>query len=330
MQGKPDTSRPTVYRLPSGELFVQDGNHRLAAAALRGERNAIVDMIGANSGTGASVPLALNAMEQSAPKGFTAYHGSPHDFDKFDLSKIGTGEGAQAYGHGLYFAENEDVARNYKMPQKHVDAGSVYDVFPTEEAALTAAGPGGGAMTYRDGWVAERAEGGILKKNPGHMYEVNIKADPEQFLDWDKPLSDHPEHVRNAVMPIARQEAEQELQRRAREEARNDNHIRRMLGKEPKPRDQLPTADELALRMWGNEFGPGYEQQLREAGIPGIRYLDAGSRAAGGTSNYVLFDDSLVDINRKYANHPLGSAAPLAFNDYDDKRRPFGRLGQVR
>ncbi len=44
----------------------------------------------------------------------TAYHGSPHDFDRFDLSKIGTGEGAQAYGHGLYFAENEGVAKGYR------------------------------------------------------------------------------------------------------------------------------------------------------------------------------------------------------------------------
>ena len=39
-------------------------------------------------------------------KGIRAYHGSPYDFEKFDISKIGTGEGAQAYGHGLYFAEN--------------------------------------------------------------------------------------------------------------------------------------------------------------------------------------------------------------------------------
>jgi len=43
-----------------------------------------------------------------------AYHGSPHKFDKFDISKIGTGEGAQAYGHGLYFAENPKVAESYK------------------------------------------------------------------------------------------------------------------------------------------------------------------------------------------------------------------------
>src|SRR4249919_722721 len=43
-----------------------------------------------------------------------AWHGSPHDFDRFDMSKIGTGEGAQAYGHGLYFAENKRVAEDYR------------------------------------------------------------------------------------------------------------------------------------------------------------------------------------------------------------------------
>jgi hypothetical protein len=46
--------------------------------------------------------------------GITAYHGSPHSFDSFDISKLGTGEGAQAFGHGLYFAGNEKVAKSYK------------------------------------------------------------------------------------------------------------------------------------------------------------------------------------------------------------------------
>ena len=32
--------------------------------------------------------------------GANVFHGSPHKFDAFDASKIGTGEGAQAYGHG--------------------------------------------------------------------------------------------------------------------------------------------------------------------------------------------------------------------------------------
>ena len=42
------------------------------------------------------------------------WHGSPHDFEQFSLTKIGTGEGAQAYGFGMYFASNKAVAEHYK------------------------------------------------------------------------------------------------------------------------------------------------------------------------------------------------------------------------
>ena len=45
----------------------------------------------------------------------TAWHGSPHRFDKFSTDAIGTGEGAQAYGHGLYFAGNKEVADWYRQ-----------------------------------------------------------------------------------------------------------------------------------------------------------------------------------------------------------------------
>ena len=54
----------------------------------------------------------LKAIIDSGRKaGIEAYHGSPYDFDKFKTEAIGTGEGAQAYGQGLYFAESEDVDR---------------------------------------------------------------------------------------------------------------------------------------------------------------------------------------------------------------------------
>jgi len=44
-----------------------------------------------------------------------AYHGTPHNIEgAFDISKVGTGEGAQAYGHGMYYAENPNVAETYK------------------------------------------------------------------------------------------------------------------------------------------------------------------------------------------------------------------------
>jgi len=46
--------------------------------------------------------------------GIIAFHGSGADFDEFRLEMIGTGEGAQAYGYGLYFTDNEDIAKFYR------------------------------------------------------------------------------------------------------------------------------------------------------------------------------------------------------------------------
>lgn len=43
-----------------------------------------------------------------------AWHGTAHTFDKFDLTKIGTGEGGQAYGHGLYFAGRKGTGKFYR------------------------------------------------------------------------------------------------------------------------------------------------------------------------------------------------------------------------
>lgn len=44
----------------------------------------------------------------------SAWHGSPHDFDTFDLGAIGTGEGNQVHGWGLYFAKDKKIAENYR------------------------------------------------------------------------------------------------------------------------------------------------------------------------------------------------------------------------
>ena len=51
---------------------------------------------------------------KKAGKPITVWHGSPHKFKQFDFSQIGTGEGAQAYGHGGYFAERRGIAEEYK------------------------------------------------------------------------------------------------------------------------------------------------------------------------------------------------------------------------
>lgn len=41
------------------------------------------------------------------------YHGSPYLFDKFDMSKVGTGDGLSKYGYGLYFSDNISAASYY-------------------------------------------------------------------------------------------------------------------------------------------------------------------------------------------------------------------------
>lgn len=48
----------------------------------------------------------------------SAWHGTPHDFREFLLEMIGTGEGAQAHGWGLYFAKRRGVSERYKETLK--------------------------------------------------------------------------------------------------------------------------------------------------------------------------------------------------------------------
>jgi hypothetical protein len=257
-----------------------------------------------------------------AAKGIKAYHGSPHEFEKFALEKIGTGEGAQAYGHGLYFAEREGVAKSYrealaeptiemfgkthKVPSWRTDMDPQTrllrrlgdnrvprpDASEADIIALTRqqideglsnpfVGDEGHAALRKELEILDQAAPSIRTKPGGKMYEVNIKADPEHFLDWDKPLNEQHPKVQQAVRDLVR--------------------------------DDYPTATgqqiyENVLPMHG--IGR-YEDKdlasaaLHKAGIPGIKYLDQASRAAGeGTRNYVIFDDALIDILRKYGFLP--------------------------
>jgi hypothetical protein len=191
--------------------------------------------------------LGKAAQEVGAARKIRAFHGSPHDFDKFSMSKIGTGEGSQAYGRGLYFAENEGVARSYR-----------------DQLSKSA-----------------RASD---KRNPGRMYEVEIDADPDALLDWDKPLS------QQAPAP-----------QRATEDLLDSRYGKGTFATyaENDPRDLLANFDDLDESEMTRE--------LLRRGVPGIKYLDAGSRGAGsGTRNFVVFDDSLVTILKKY-----GVALPM-------------------
>lgn len=105
--------------------LVGGDQHRTAALAkllLEGDFSGAASQAGDNAQS--SLNKTLAALLSNDPKqvaeyapnllGITAFHGTPHKFDKFSMDKIGTGEGAQAFGHGLYFAENPNVAKTYQ------------------------------------------------------------------------------------------------------------------------------------------------------------------------------------------------------------------------
>lgn len=57
------------------------------------------------------------------------YHGSSYDFDKFDMSKVGTGDGLSKYGFGLYFTDNKELAEYYAFGKsKYIYTVKLYDL----------------------------------------------------------------------------------------------------------------------------------------------------------------------------------------------------------
>lgn len=258
-----------------------------------------------------ALPLALAALPipgaKRVPRVETpirAYHGSPHDFDQFDLSKIGTGEGAQTYGHGLYFAENEGVARNYRDSLATPHPAQYYADYAMHlgrgdpDAAIRALAtarvnvPEDGAAIAR----AARIIRGKEKPIPtGRMYDVAIHADPESFLDWDKPLSQQSDAIKAALIKAYGSKAGIE-----------SGPLNALIGRITSwPMRTIGTVSDLIAHHPEQAL---LREQLAKAGIPGIKYFDQGSRGKGdGTHNYVVFNPDIIEILRKY-----GIALPFA------------------
>ena len=62
----------------------------------------------------------------------SAWHGSPHDFDTFDLGAIGTGDGNQVHGWGLYFAKDKKVSKQYKDVLSKLQGSNKSSLFKVE------------------------------------------------------------------------------------------------------------------------------------------------------------------------------------------------------
>jgi hypothetical protein len=269
----------------------------------------------------AELAKRADAGDEAARQAIRAYHGSPYSFDEFSTSQIGTGEGAQAYGRGLYFAEREKTAEGYRdalkgnMVTTSDGVTKTYGQHITEvEDAIRAAHPNlnpdnirAAAKSVVDDnltdadvegmgqWEGVYKSGIAANKNAqaskGSMYEVNIAATPDEFIDWDLPLDEQSESVMNALNKTDwYQYAEEGAYNAA--ERRGDN------------------AYGMDLVRWLEEDGAeDAAQMLKDAGIKGVQYADAQTRFGKGpkTKNYVVYDDKLIDIVKKY-----GVSVPIA------------------
>lgn len=71
--------------------------------------------------------IIYESLKNDDSKVLTLFHGSQHDFIKFQSKSIGTGEGSQSFGYGLYFTDNIDVAKSY-AERLAKDVGYLYTV----------------------------------------------------------------------------------------------------------------------------------------------------------------------------------------------------------
>jgi len=296
--------------------------------------------------------MAQNALDSSqtalgfAPLGITAWHGSPHKFDKFSTDKIGTGEGAQAYGHGLYLAENKAVAQDYSKMQPTAT--------PTPNriwngVELTPGSPEYHAATLLErstlpatrkevsGWIKEAESWpDALKNNPSeqavlagwrktldvlnsvgkksefkvgsnaNLYKTDIPDEAvARFLDWDNGGRQSYEKVASEIENYKSLANKRDSLLSKYPASSMSESVRSMTDSDRNLFSSIANRIDEGVK---NKYASASEH-FKAQGIPGIRYLDGGSRGAGqGSSNFVVFDPEMIRILER--NGQSTGAAP--------------------
>lgn len=210
-----------------------------------------------------------------------AYHGTPHDVDRFSLQKIGTGEGAQAFGWGLYFASAKEVAEAYQKNVKDMDSvRRINDRLSKLAKIMSDDEVSGSYRKYRSDAGREAAaeydrlmdEREGVSNAPGKLYKVEVPDDGD-LLDYDKPLSEQGEIADGLLLKL------DDRMNAGAAVARHNTGAGLYAW--------------LAEQMGGEQQASEY---LQGYGIPGLRYADGNTRGKDGekTHNYVIWDEAAI------------------------------------
>lgn len=289
---------------------------------LAGEDPSLVDFVDKFGGIGTDAGGLVGMIKAS--------HGSPHAFTKFLMSKLGTGEGAQAYGHGMYFGEGFDSPTAIEYQKRLSDKGAqgiaakFLQNWGSEESAIENLSkmierkrpdfsqeyltPYEDALTLLQSKAPLTGEGSLYNvelKWPDAAREAVDPLSHEHLLDWDKPLSEQSEYVQSklSVLPEIEDLIKKKYEtRKGLFEKFPPKHPMREVLKSRLSNEYSPSGESIygALSKRGAPSPASWQNSsafLKELGIPGSKYLDAGSRLnQAGTSNYVIFDENIPNI----------------------------------
>jgi len=264
---------------PSTSLQQMVGNANDRARVYNQELNLAAQGFGAPARGQQPTPEQLAAQqsvmdtfaEAYNPAGMVVYHGSPHVFERFSMGKIGTGEGNQAYGRGLYMAQNPEVAKSYAVdvadntgkrtfaPKTNVnqDALNYFQKMLNGEVPRDIKDN----VAVSDDYIKSQMQ--QLSNQLPSVYKVDLPdTHIRRMLDFDSPLKNQPKSVRNLAKSLGM--------------------------------DLNDLGGDLLARVGKGDAG---KKILQDAGIPGVKYLDQTSRdAKTGTKNFVVFDDKHLKI----------------------------------
>ena len=267
----------------------------------------------------------------------TAYHGTPHKFKDFSLEHIGTGEGAQAHGWGLYFAQNKGVSEKYRenlsisnteyrigkktyhldmddrvtwVDEKNVTPPD-YVLFALRELRTTRGNKEQAIeeLSRRaEEWMSEKDKetkkiGKIFKKSAAWLQEKNIEVtgDPGQLFEVDLPEND-------VLLDEDKEFSQQPEHVRSALESMGLGDIQRRSGKE---------IYQLAVEKYGSERQAS--EALNAAGIKGISY----DGLSDGRS-FVVFDDKAIDVLKTFYQEQADGGQPAVIVRGDELGVPEG------
>ena len=252
-----------------------------------------VDFVGTQEEARAIIDR-LNGVQESA-----AWHGSPHSFDKFSTAAIGTGEGNQAYGAGLYFAGSKKVAEWYKTRLARYSRGAIRAAIQYLKDEKISSDPEEdyGYSDDNDYVVLAMLNGFKPNDTPtGRLYQVELAPAEDEYLLWDKPLSEQSEKVKTALRKAGIETKEPSTYDKETADF-FDDIIEGGLKEGDTANDGYNPTGKIVYSRLSSESEQAASEYLHSLGIRGIKYLDGTSRGKGdGNFNYVIFNDADVSI----------------------------------